>query len=28
MAQVTPEDESNRRITVMLKIRSGNQTSA
>lgn len=28
MAEVAPEDESNRRITVMLKIRSGNQTSA
>jgi chemotaxis protein MotB len=28
MADVAPEDESNRRITVMLKIRSGNNTSA
>ena len=28
MGEVAPEDESNRRITVMLKIRSGNNTSA
>jgi chemotaxis protein MotB len=28
MADVAPEDESNRRITVMLKIRSGSHTSA